>query len=174
MILKDYVETLAQRNALGGRAGNVVFARVYLSGYDKPLYVVASWLPGHDEPLILLTTLAVETMDQTRNVLRYYKKRWICEEAGQFLKRRVGLERFRIRRYVAIQRLAILAMLAMGFLTWILLSSRDLTKRLFSLTSRFRKDVTFRYYRLLDGIQEFIRLNPNELLMPPPNAGKKG
>ena len=73
-------------------------------------------------------------MDQARNILRYYKKRLVCEEAGQFLKSRVGLERFRVRRYVAIQRLAILAMLAMGFLTWILLRSGDLPKRLFSLT----------------------------------------
>ena len=174
VILKDYVETLAQRNALEGRAGNVVFAKVYLPDYDRPLYVVASWLPGHDEPLILLTTLVVETMDQARNVLRYYKKRWICEEAGQFLKSRIGLERFRIRRYVAIQRLAILAMLAMGFLTWILLRSRDLTKRLFSLTSRFRKEVIFKYYRLMDGIQEFVRLNPNDFLIPPPEPEKNG
>jgi hypothetical protein len=73
-----------------------------------------------------------------------------------------------------IQRLAILAMLVMGFLTWILLRSRDLTKRLFSLTSRFRKAVKFQYYRLLDGIQEFIRLNPNEFLKPPPDIRKNG
>ncbi|MGW8180990.1 MAG: transposase [bacterium] len=174
VILKNYVETLAQHNALEGQPGSVVFAKVYLPGYDTPLYVVASWLPGHDEPLILLTTLVVETMDQARSVLGYYRKRWICEEAGQFLKSRIGLERFRVRRYVAIQRLAILAMLAMGFLTWILLRSRDLTKRLFSLTSRFRKEVIFKYYRLLDGIQEFIRLNPNEFLIPPPDPGRNG
>jgi len=174
VILKNYVETLAQHNARQGQPSNIVFARVHLPDYDKPLYVVASWLPGHDEPLILLTTLVVETMDQARNILRYYKKRWVCEEAGQFLKSRVGLERFRVRRYVAIQRLAILAMLAMGFLTWILLRSRDLTKRLFSLTSRFRKDVIFKYYRLMDGIQEFIRLNPNEFSIPPPEPGRNG
>jgi hypothetical protein len=124
--------------------------------------------------LLLLSTLVVETLDQARNVLGFYKKRWVCEEAGQFLKTRVGLERFRVRRYVAIQRLAILAMLAMGFLTWILLRSRDLTKRLFSLTSRFRKNVRFQYYRLMDGIQEFIRLNPNEFLKPPPAIQRNG
>jgi transposase len=123
---------------------------------------------------MLLTTLIVETTGQARNILRYYKKRWICEQAGQFLKSRIGLERFRVRRYVAIQRLTTLAMLAMGFLTWILLRSGDLTKRLFSLTSRFRKDVIFKYYRLLDGIQQFARLNPNECLMPPPDAGRSG
>lgn len=174
VILKDYVEMLAQHNARQGQCSNIVFARVHLPDYAKALYVVASWLPGHDEPFILLTTLVVETLEQARNILRYYKKRWVCEEAGQFLKSRVGLERFRVRRYVAIQRLAILAMLAMGFLTWILLRSRDLTKRLFSLTSRFRKDVMFKYYRLLDGIQQFVRLNPDEYIIPPPDIQKNG
>ena len=174
LILKDYVERLAQHNARNGRDSNIVFGKVYLPNHDKPLYVVASWLLGEDEPLMLLTTLVVETLNQARNVLWFYKKRWVCEEAGQFLKSRVGLERFRVRRYVAIQRLAILAMLAMGFLTWILLRSRDLTKRLFSLTSRFRRTVRFQYYRLLDGIQEFIRLNPNEFLKPPPDIRRNG
>jgi hypothetical protein len=174
LILKDYVERLAQHNARNGRDSSIVFGKVYLPSHDKPLYVVAFWLPGEDEPLMLLTNLLVETLDQARNVLWFYAKRWVCEEAGQFLKTRVGLERFRVRRYVAIQRLAILAMLAMGFLTWILLRSSDLTKRLFTLTSRFRKTVRFQYYRLLDGIQEFIRLNPNEFLKPPPAIRKNG
>jgi len=174
LILKDYVERLAQHNALNGRDSSIVFGKVYLPNHDKPLYVVSSWLPGQDEPLILLTNLVVATLDQARSVLWFYEKRWVCEEAGQFLKSRVGLERFRVRRYVAIQRLSILAMLAMGFLTWILLHSRDLTKRLFSLTSRFRKTVRFQYYRLLDGIQQFARLNPNEFLKPPPDIRKNG
>jgi hypothetical protein len=174
MTLRDYVEWLAQRNARSGRSSPVAFSQVYLPNHNKPLYVVASWLPGQDEPLMLLTTLVVETLEQARNVLWYYKQRWVCEEAGQFLKSRVGLERFRIRRYGAIQRLALLAMLAMGFLTWVLLRSRDLTKRLFALTSRFRKRVKFQYYRLLDGLQEFIRLNPSEFLKPPPAKERNG
>ncbi len=76
-------------------------------------------MAGEDQPLILLTTLVVETLEQARVVLRYDRQRWACEEAAQFLKGRVGLERFRVRRYEAIQRLALLAMWAMGFLTWI-------------------------------------------------------
>jgi hypothetical protein len=56
------------------------------------------------------------------------------------------------------QRLAILAMFAMGFLTWVLLKSRLLTEKLLSLTSRFRKQAPFIYYRLPDGLQELGRL----------------
>jgi hypothetical protein len=49
-------------------------------------------------------------------------------------------------------------MLAMAFLTWILLKSRLLAQRLYSYTSKFRKASNFIYYRLLDGLQEFGRL----------------
>jgi hypothetical protein len=168
LILEDYVERLHQRCAFRVGSGQIVFGRVHLPEHAQPLYVVASWRPGDEEPLMLLTTLVVQTLDQARQILRYYKRRWVCEEAAQFLKMRVGFERFRVRRYEAIQRLAILAMFAMGFLTYILLRSRDLTKRLFAWTSRFRRDAPFVYYRLLDGLQEFAYFNPSALTEPPP------
>jgi len=62
----------------------------------------------------------------------------------------------------------------MGFLTWILLRSRDLTRRLFAWTSRFRRQAKFAYYRLLDGLQEVARLNPNALTEPPPGKNQNG
>jgi len=60
-----------------------------------------------------------------------------------------------------------LAMWAMGSLTWILLCSRDVTKRLFAWTSRFRRRRPFLYDRLLDGLQEFVRLYPASLTKLP-------
>lgn len=168
LILEDYVEWLHQHRVFRVGSREIVFARVHLPQHSQPLSVVASWRPGEKEPLILLTTLVVETLDQARQILRYYPKRWVCEEAAQFLKMRVGFERFCVRRYEAIQRLAILAMFAMGFLTYILLRSRDLAKRLFAWTSRFRRDAPFVYYRLLDGLQEFVRLHPRAMTGPPP------
>ena len=158
VVLRDLIEHVRQRHAGKGLRTDIVWTRVKLPDHAKQLYAVASWLPGAERPLILLTTMVVQDIEQAKRILWYYKQRWACEEAGQFLKSRVGLERFRIRRYQAIQRLMILAMLAMGFLTWILLRTRLLTKRLFSFTSRFRKQTRFVYYRLLDGLQEFARL----------------
>jgi len=172
LILSDLVDHLYHQAAYPQAGSRVVFARVHLPGHPaRPLYLVASWRPGKEHPLMILTTLVVETVDQAHQVLRYYRRRWACEEAAEFLKGRVGLEGFRVRRYEAIQRLAILAMFAMGFLTWILLRSRDLTKRLFAWTSRFRRACPFVYYRLLDGLQQFVRLNPmpaTTLLAGPP------
>jgi hypothetical protein len=153
---------------------DVVWTKVHLPNNNRPLYLVASWQRGNDEPFILMTTLVVENIQQAKQVLWYYSRRWACEEATRFLKNRVGLESFRIRRYEAIQRLAILAMFAMGFLTWVLIISRHLTDWLLSLTSRFRKQVPFIYYRLLDGLQELGRLHypyRNKLLPKPLENG---
>jgi hypothetical protein len=158
IIERDLVERIRHRQAQVNLPTNIVFNKVYLPDNPKPLYLVASWLPASEEPLIVLTTMVVENLHQARQIIWYYKRRWACEEASQFLKSRVGLECFRIRRYEAIRRLVILAMLAMGFLTWILLRSRQLVDRFFSFTSRFRKETKFVYYRLLDGLQEFARL----------------
>lgn len=175
MILRDYVEHLYQQGSHEIHGHRIVWGRVHLPDHaDRPLSVVASWRPGRDEPMILLTTQVIETLDQARQVLQYYKKRWACEEAVQFLKSRVGLEQFRVRRYEAMRRLALLAMLAMGFLTWILLRSRDLTKRLLAWTSRFRRKRSFLYYRLLDGLQDFVRLHPTALMRLPPQSRQNG
>lgn len=174
LILQDYAEWLHQHHGFRVKSQEIAFGRVYLPEHAQPLYLVASWRPGEEEPLIVLTTLVVATVDQALQVLRYYKKRWACEEAIQFLKMRTGFERLRVRRYESLQRLAILAMFAMGFLTWILLRSRDLTRRLYGWTSRFRRPVRFVYYRLLDGLQEFVRLHPTVLTDPQPPPGRNG
>lgn len=155
---RDLVEHIRQKRAMANLSVNVVFGKARLLDNPRQLYIVASWLPGVETPLILLTTMVVENLQQAKQIIWYYKQRWVCEQAGQFLKSRVGLERFRIRRYEAIQRLVILAMFAMGFLTWILLRTGQLAKGFFCFTSRFRKQTKFVYYRLLDGIQQFARL----------------
>jgi len=158
VVLSDLVEHLRQKQAMAYLQTDIVFSKVKFPNNPKQLYVVASWLPGVERPLVLLTTMVVENLSQARQIVWYYKQRWACEEASQFLKSRVGMERFRVRRYESIQRLVILAMFAMGFLTWILLRNKLLTKGFFLLTSRFRKKTKFVYYRLLDGLQEFARL----------------
>lgn len=157
VIQRDLVEHVRQRYARGNLSTDIIFSKVYLPDHHQALYIVASWPPGVEKPLILLTTLVVENLDQAQQIVWYYKRRWACEEASRFLKSRVGLECFRIRHYEAIQRLVTLAMFAMGFLTWILLRSQQITKGLFCFTSRFRKESKFVYYRLLDGLQYFAR-----------------
>ena len=153
------VEHLRQAHMQGGRQTDIVFTEVRLPGRKQRLYLVASWKPGCDNPLILMTTLLIENLTQAKQIFWYYRQRWSCEEAGRFLKSRIGMERFCVRGYKAIQRLMILAMFAMGFLTWVLIRSKRLPQHLFAITSRFRKTPPFIYYRLLDGLQLFSSQN---------------
>lgn len=157
IIQSDLLEHLRHHRAQTGDKSDIVFTSVTLPDRQERLYLVASWRRRTEAPMILMTTLMVQDRQQALQILRYYKKRWACEEASQFLKSRVGFERFRIRRYEAIRRLGILAMFAMAFLTWILLRSRTLTGSFFAWTSRFRKNAPFVYYRLLDGMQAFAK-----------------
>jgi len=174
IVERDLVEHLHQKFTQAGLSNDIVFIKVRLPDNSKPLYIVASWLPGVEKPLMLLTTLVVENLDQAKQIVWYYKRRWACEEASRFLKSRVGLECFRIRRYDAIQRLVTLAMFAMGFLTWILLRSREIPKWLFCFTSRFRREAKFVYYRLLDGLQQFAQTYRIRVGKIPPELLKKG
>jgi len=173
ILVRDLAEVLHQRSFENPQSGaaNIVFAKVRLPNHCPTLYLVACWHKGIEEPLMILTTLVVENIQQATNVLWYYKRRWACEEGTRFLKSRVGFERFCIRRYEAIQRPVVLAMLAMGFLTWVLLRSRQLSQGLYKWTSKFRKNSKFIYYRLLDGLQGFVmaeRLKFSEKLLKPP------
>lgn len=168
IVLRDLVERLQHQQAQAGGLSGLVFCPIRLPERSEVLYVVASWRNGSDEPLMLLTNLAVSHLQQARQILWYYQRRWACEEAGRFLKSRVGLERFCIRRYQAIQRLVTLAMFAMGFLTWLSLKPTQLIHNLWHYTSRFRKNSPFIYYRLLDSLQNLALLQPQTCLQPHP------
>jgi len=50
--------------------------------------------------------------------LRFYIRRWECEEAIRFLKSQVNLEKIRTFRWCAIRRLVLLAVLVMIYLGW--------------------------------------------------------
>lgn len=166
----DLAERLYQNQVNHGDHRRIVFAPVRLPKRKEPLYMVAHFRENYDRPLMLLTDMVVGQYSQAEQIVADYQKRWSCEEAVKFLKGRVGLENFCVRRYEAIQHLAILAMLAMGFLSWILLRNRIVKTQLFKFTSKFRKDASFQYYRLLDGLQQIALkqvINVTPIFMTP-------
>jgi hypothetical protein len=122
---------------------------------DRPLALVCKTLAGHDRPLVLLTSLCAEDAVTAARVLRYYRRRWRCEEAARFLKGEVGLERFAVRSYEAMPRLMLLAMLAMALLTWLQLHFASLAKRLRE-QGPGRHAIKFLYYRLAAWFREQI------------------
>ena len=105
---------------------------------DKTLYVVAYQRKGYERPIILLTdTVVVHRMPYGKNrdlalqVRSRYAKRWVgCETFVEFLKSRIGLERFAVRRYQSMQGLIFLASLAMGFLSFLQSRCKDIRQRI--------------------------------------------
>ena len=160
-------ERCYQRQVINGNNERIVYVAVKLPQIERKLYLVAAFRPNYKKPLILLTTMKVLTLTQARDIIACYVKRWKCEEAISFLKGRIGFERFSVRNYERMRHLILLAMLAMGFLCFIQLSNRILVEGLFSFTSKFRKNVSFEYYRLLDGLQHFVRKLLIERQKPP-------
>ncbi len=145
------------------RHGKVVFhltqvgwVKVRLPGREEDLTLVVSRIAGEDTPLMLLTNLPVENVDDAKRVLRYYIRRWECEEAIRFLKSQVHLERIRTFRWSAICRLVLLATLVMMYLGWVVEGHTGLCERLIYFGQPLPSEPDFLLYRLLTGLTEVI------------------
>lgn len=160
-------ERYYQRQVSKGNNSRIIYTAVKLPDRTETLYLVAVFSAKYERPLMLLTTMKVFTLSQARDVVASYVKRWKCEQAIAFLKGRIGFEKFSVRNYERMKHLILLAMLAMGFLCFIQLSNRVLVKGLFGFTSKFRKHISFEYYRLLDGLQLFVHQLLIERQKPP-------
>jgi len=147
--LSDLVEHLISLTGDG-----LVYKKVYLPDIKKPLYVVAYHTAGYDEPVILLTDMVAEDMELAGRIRRGYLRRWDCEPSIQFLKSKMGLERFAVRRYRSMQRLVFLAGLAMAFLSFLQCRCKGICRRVNDRLRYSREPKRLWFYRLVMGLQE--------------------
>jgi hypothetical protein len=138
------------------RINRIGWVKVRLPRAEEDLTMVVSRLAGHDTPLMLLTNLPVENLEDARRVLRYYVRRWECEEAIRFLKSQVNLEKIRTLRWSAICRLVLLSVLVMIYLCWIVEGHPDIGDQLFCLSQPLPDKPDFLVYRLLMGLTEAV------------------
>jgi len=75
-----------------------VYKKVYLPDNLMPLYVAAYRTTGYNEPVILLTDMVAENSETALRVRNWFIHLWDCETSVEFLKSRIGLERFAVRR----------------------------------------------------------------------------
>jgi hypothetical protein len=141
------------------RHGKIIFhlsqvgwTKVRLPRRDENLTLVVSRIAGKNTPLMLLTNLPVKNADDARRILRYYLRRWECEEAIRFLKSQVHLEKIRTFRWCAICRLVLLAMLVMIYVGWIIEMHPDLADWLIRFGQPPPRQVDFLLYRLFEGL----------------------
>lgn len=138
------------------RITQIGWMKVRLPGRDEDLTLVVSRLAGVDKPMMLLTNLPVENLKDAKRVLRFYIRRWECEEAIRFLKRQVNLEKIRTFRWSAICRLVLLAVLVMIYLGWLIEEHPNICDRLVCLSQPLPDKPDFLSYRLLGGLTEAI------------------
>lgn len=85
-----------------------------------PLYVVEvkeqpQTVVGHEEPVhwIILTSHVVQSVEQAKQILRWYRERWMIEQTFRTLKSEgLDLENSEVETYESLANLATLAMLA--------------------------------------------------------------
>lgn len=150
-MLRDLVERL-----FAASSNWLVYKKVYLPDLDKPLYVVAYRTPGYEEPIILLTDMVVENFHLALQIRNRFTRRWDCETSIQFLKSKIGLERFAVRRYRSIQRLIFLAGLAMGFLSFLQSRCKGIRERINDKLRYSREPKVFWFYRLVISLRDAL------------------
>lgn len=134
------------------RLSQVGWTKVRLPDRVENLTMVVSRIAGQDTPMMLLTNLPVENADDAKRILRYYIRRWECEEGIRFLKSQVHLEKIRTFRWRAIRRLVLLAVLVMIYIGWIAETQLDLTERLIRFGQPPPNEADFLLYRLFAGV----------------------
>jgi hypothetical protein len=167
IVLRDLVEHLF------AQSGDwLVYKKVYLPGSQKPLYIVAYRTAGYNQPVMLLTNMVVEDFEMALQIRNRFTRRWDCETSIQFLKSKMGLERFAVRKYKSMQRLIFLAGLAMGFLSYLQSRCKDIRQRINDHLRYSRQPKSFWFYRLLIALQDaFLGYAKMKLLVwcrPPP------
>jgi len=138
------------------RITQIGWVKVRLPGREEELTLVVSRLAGNDKPMMLLTNLPVENLKDAKRVLRFYIRRWECEEGIRFLKSQVSLEKIRTFRWSAICRLVLLAVLVMIYLGWLVEEHPNICDRLVYLSQPLPDKPDFLLYRLLGGLTEAI------------------
>jgi len=138
------------------RISQTGWVKVRLPGLNKDLTLVVSRLAGVDKPMMLLTNLPVENLKDAKRVLRFYIRRWECEEGIRFLKSHVNLEKIRTFRWSAICRLVLLAVLIIIYLGWLVEKHSNICDRLVYLSQPLPDKPDFLLYRLLGGLTEAI------------------
>ena len=149
VVLRDLVEHLFAQSGHW-----LVYKKVYLPNSRRPLYVVAYRTVAYDRPVILLTDMVADNFDLALRIYKRFTRRWDCETSVEFLKSKIGLERFAVRRYKSIQRLIFLAGLAMGFLSYLQCRCKDIRQRVNDPLRYSREPKSFWFYRLLIALRE--------------------
>ena len=106
------------------------------------------------ERMVLLSNRRLRDPKAVAGLIRAALRRWAIEEGIRLLKQKAALEDFRVRSWTSIQRIALMAMLAYGFLALMVHDAPKAAQRAIDRIKVFIPHVLFPYYRLWDGVAE--------------------
>jgi hypothetical protein len=125
--LKSWGRTTWREGSEKPISGQVVAFRARLTE-DTPegpeITFVALFPDNGTDPLILGTTLTVDTLEEAREIIHVYEKRWVIETSFEILKGSLGLEKFMVREWRAAERLRNLVAMAFTLLILLLESTQ--------------------------------------------------
>jgi hypothetical protein len=110
-----------------------------------------------NEPIVLLTNVRVESAEAAREIAHAYHERWGVEEAHRFVKQAFDLEDVRALTWTGLKRIALLVMLAYGYLATLVHRWRPEAERIAAKFKAFGPVPLFLHYRLLAGIAGLLK-----------------
>jgi len=139
---------------------------VCLPGFNNQLtMVVVKGLSG--QPMMLLTSIRINSPKDLWFVILAYLKRWSIEETIRFVKQTYDLENIRVLKYIRLQNMMAVLLAVFYFVSVILDQSQKLTvmaghvlkcaKRVFGIPD-------FKYYALGDGLSNIFSRYPGKLI----------
>jgi len=136
--------------------------RVRLPKLDKQLWLCVFDSQDHPQPLVLLTSQHVETLDEAARVLTQYFARWTAEEMHRFAKQAFKLENIRLLTWQRLKNMVAILWIALGALR--VLGQGPQAEHALQIVqakaNRVRKPLTpgqFWGYTLLDGLRAILQ-----------------
>lgn len=118
------------------------------------LVVVRSKNSPTNKPMLLFTNVPVLSSEDAIDVANAYFERWASEENHRWCKVQMGMESVRALTWTSIERTVLLTMLAYGFISWLLWSALEWTKRIAKAAKAFGSVPRYPFYRLHEGLRE--------------------
>lgn len=119
---------------------------------------------GGKEYFFLLTNLKIESSIDAEKVLRIYVKRWEIEEVIRYVKQTTKLEKFLVRKLIAIKRVHLFAFLVCAFMFTLSKLSATQIKRLVYIGCCFNKKRRFIFYTIFSGVSAIFGAIENRTL----------
>lgn len=139
---------------------SVAAVRGRISNQEAEYTVIVIKSGLFQEPMYLLTNVPVESNQAAYRVYAKYLKRWGIETMYRLMKEKFNLEDMRVLKYKRMRNLFALMMASLYLVSKIVYTvgnkTEFLQRQLIRKAKRLRKDGTFLYYSIIDGLKQTV------------------